>query len=307
MAIMPGLLTGDQLQAGNAINGSAIEVGSLAGPAVGGIIVAIGGSAPAFAVDAATFAVSALTLALLRLRQLPSAAAPPSAETGAAEVGAPEMGAVEAGEATPSLWTLLRQERLLQLIVVVCVVANFAFGGAFEVALPALAHARFGPTGYGAIISCLGAGAVLGTLAAARGARLRRPTVVASFGFFLCGLAVALIPYLGGLVGAAVATFVFGGANGFGNTVVFTLVQRWAPAQLLGRVMSVIMLAAMGSFPLSVFLTGLLIRRFGTAPFFPVAGAVLAITILCALAQRDYRDLGRAPRPPASSPTVLTA
>lgn len=36
-------------------------------------------------------------------------------------------------------------------------VANLTSGGTFEVALPALAHLRFGATGYGAIIACFGA------------------------------------------------------------------------------------------------------------------------------------------------------
>ena len=45
-----------------------------------------------------------------------------------------------------------------------CIAANLAFGGTFEVALPALAHARFGAGGYGALIACLGTGAVPGTL-----------------------------------------------------------------------------------------------------------------------------------------------
>jgi MFS family permease len=317
-AIMPTLLPAERLQAGNAINGAAVQLGSLAGPAIGGILVAFAGSAPAFAVDAATFAVSALTLALIRTRRTepvaaepdpaapyttepyttePYTAAPGAAGPGAAELNAAELSASAAGEGPTGVWSLLKQARLLRVIVVVCVAANFAFGGAFEVALPALAHARFGATGYGALIACLGAGAVIGTLAAARGTTQRRPSIPAAVSFLLEGVAVALIPFLGGVAGAAAAAFVFGICNGFGNIILLTLIQRWAPPQLLGRVMSIVMLASMGSFPLSVALSGLLVRHLGATPFFPVAGAVLVIAVLGALTQREYRDLGAAVAP----------
>ena len=58
------------------------------------------------------------------------------------------------------------------------------------------------------------------------------------------------------------ATFVLGGCNGLGNVIFVTLVQRWAPPRLLGRVMSVVMLAELGSFPLSV-VSGVLVRHLG--------------------------------------------
>jgi MFS family permease len=302
-AIMPTLLPATQLQAGNAINGAAVELGSLAGPAIGGIIVAVAGSAPAFVVDAVTFAVSAATLAMIRARPCP-ATHPDATHPDATHPDAGPEAALDpaAGDRPAGVWSLLRQARLLRVIVVVCVAANLAFGGTFEVALPALAHARFGASGYGAIIACLGAGAVIGTLAAARGATLRRPAVTAAAAFVLEGAAAALIPFLGGVAGAAAATFTFGICNGFGNVVLLTLIQRWAPPQLLGRVMSIVMLASMGSFPLSVALAGLLVRHLGTTPFFPVAGATLIVAVLGALTQREYRDLGVPGRPPAPAP-----
>jgi hypothetical protein len=116
------------------------------------------------------------------------------------------------------------------------------------------------------------------------------------------GVAAALIPFLGGIAGAAAATFTFGICNGFGNIVLLTLIQRWAPPQLLGRVMSIVMLASMGSFPLSVALAGLLVRQLGTTPFFPVAGAILVVAVLGSVTQREYRDLGAAGGAAAPAP-----
>ena len=131
--------------------------------------------------------------------------------------------------------------------------------------------------------------------------KLPRPALVAAGCFVTEALALALIPFLGGLPGAAVATLVLGAGNGLGNVIMLTLVQRWAPPRLLGRVMSVVMLCGMGSFPLSVAVSGVLVRHLGPSPFFPVAGATVAVALLGALSQREFRDFGTAPRPAAEA------
>jgi predicted MFS family arabinose efflux permease len=305
-AIMPSLLPANQLQAGNGLSAAMIQMGSLIGPVAGGILVSTTGPTAAFAVDAASFAVSAGSLALMRGRQAPAqdAAAPPSQPDAACAPGAagtpagadiPAVagvpGSPDQGEET-SIWRFFLGARVLQAIVLISVLANFVIAGAFEVALPALAHARFGPAGYGALIACFGGGAVVGTLAAARTGGLRRPAPVACIAFLVSAVGISLVPFLGSLAGAAAATLVFGACTGFGNIVMITLLQQWAPAALLGRIMGVVMLASMGTFPVSVALTGVLVRSFGPTPFFPVAGAVLAVAILGALTQREIRDFG---------------
>jgi MFS family permease len=304
-AIMPTLLPAGDLQAGNALNSAAVQVGTVAGPVLGGLLVASAGSAPAFAVDAASFALSALSLALIR-PMVPAVTADTDQSDGSAtpENGdgpGPERAGRPRPETPPDagVWPLLRQARLLQVIVVLVVAANFAFGGTFEVALPALAHARFGAGGYGALIACLGAGAVIGTLAAARGGQADRPALLACACYLIEALATAFIPFLGGLAGAAAAAFLFGGCNGLGNVIFVTLLQRWAPPRLLGRVMGLVMLAGLGSFPLSAAVTGVLVRHLGPSPFFPVAGAILAVAVLGALSQPEFRNFGTA-EPPAA-------
>lgn len=197
------------------------------------------------------------------------------------------------------MWPLLRHSRLLQALLIVTVIANFTSAGAFEVALPSLAHLRFGATGYGALVACYGGGAVIGTLAATRAGGLRRPAPIACFAFLISAAATCLVPFLGGLPGAAAAILVLGAGSGFGNIIMITLLQQWAPAALLGRIMGVVMLASMGTFPVSVALAGVLVRTLGPTPFFPVAGAVLAVAILGALTQREIRDFGTDAAPPA--------
>jgi hypothetical protein len=58
-----------------------------------------------------------------------------------------------------------------------------------------------------------------------------------------------------------------------------------------------IMLCSAGTFPLSVAVTGVLIRHIGTTPFFPIAGIFLAVAVLGGNSQRAFRDFGRQAEP----------
>lgn len=68
-AIVPRVVRHDQLAAAGALVTMRWNLGSIAGPAIGGALLASGGAAAAYAADAVTFAVSALLLA--RLRRMP--------------------------------------------------------------------------------------------------------------------------------------------------------------------------------------------------------------------------------------------
>ncbi|HEY2241854.1 MAG TPA: MFS transporter [Streptosporangiaceae bacterium] len=298
-ALVPSLLPAAQLQAGNAIATAAAEGGNLIGPALGGPLVAVAGPAFAFAADAASFAVSAATLALI-----------PGREAGRRAGRRPAVGSRPG--AVERLWPLVRRARLLQIMLVVVIVANLASDGALEVAMPTLAHYRYGAIGYAAMMACLGAGSVAGNLAGLRGpaggraagraSGRVRPAVRSAFSFVLEGVAIMALPFLGGLTGAAVAAFGLGLANGYGNVLLITLLQQWAPPPLLGRVMSLIMLAAWGTLPLSAVVAGALVHRYGPAPYFMIAGAIVIVAVLGALTQREFRDLGQVTGPAAELP-----
>ncbi len=298
-AIMPSLLDGERLTAGNALSTAAVQAGSLLGPALGGALVAVTqSSAWAFGVDAASFAVSALSLALIPRRAASGSVAagdPAASAEGLAEVSGEAGGADgPATEPPGGVLALLKKSRALQVILVVVIAANLASGGMSDVALPSLAHATFGAAGYGALLTCFAAGGLIGTLAATRAGGLRTPAMFASAVFLLEAVAISLTPYLGGEAGAAAALFASGGCNGLANVIFLTVLQKWVSPGLLGRVMGMIMLCAFGTFPLSVVVAGVLVRHLGPEVFFPVAGGLVAVAILGGLTQREFRMFGAA-------------
>jgi MFS family permease len=281
-AIVPSLVPADEFQAANALLSSGTQLASLAGPALGGALVAGLGPAPAFAIDAGTFALSAISLAGVRR----SAAAPTTPSGG--DTGDPSM----------SLLGLLRSERALQVMILVIVAANLGMGGESEVALPALVHDRLhgGVGGYGALIAVLAAGTLIGTLTAGATGRFRRPAVTASAAYLAEAPVLASVPLQGSTVAAGAALAVFGALNGFGNVVMTSTFQEWAPRAIIGRLAALITLASLGVFPISVALAGVAVHAYGPAPFFVFAAATTAGAILVGLSQGAWRDFGARPR-----------
>jgi MFS family permease len=292
-SILPQLLPAEQLQAGNANSSAGNQLGGFAGPVIAGVLVTAFGTVTAFGVDAATFAVSTLTLLFIggNGRLAPD----------------PEPGTHSPPARKAGFGALLR-EPVLQNLMVVALVANLVLIGTFEIAMPDLAHEHFGADGYGAMLACFGAGALAGALAAARRpARVRRgpqrtPATIACAAFVVAAVCIAAVPYLGGLPGACAAILLLAVFVTFGDIIVITLVQQWAPPALLGRVMSMLMLASNGAFPLSVALSGLLVRDFGPQPFFPASGIVLAVAATAAMSRREIRQLGVESAGPAGEP-----
>jgi len=293
MAMMPSLVAPSGLTAANSVYAGFVQVGSMLGPAIGGVLVATTGAATAFAVDAGSFLASAVSLAFIAVP--PAAKAPAAEPADVAAVADTVRAAAPAGTAAEvpgSVWALLRRSRVLQIILVVVLSANFALVGTTEVALPALAHARFGAGGYGAVLTGMAVAALAGALVVGKlGDRFRPVTLIAG-SLILGAAAIAAAPFLGGLPGVAGGLAVFGIATGFDNVVSVTLIQRWAPPAMLGRVWGLLTLASVGSFPVATLVAGLLVRHFGPTPVFPISGALLALSMAYGLTRREFREFG---------------
>jgi MFS family permease len=291
-SIVPSLLDEKMLLPGNALYQVGQQAGSLIGPAIGGLLVAGFGSSVALGVDALSFAVSALSLARISVRPAGAAATADPADADAPAPG-PARGVLAFLRGSPSL----------QVLLLIIIAANLTFGGLTEVALPALAHERWAASGYGALLAFFAAGSIAGNLATTRAGGARRPMIASGCAFLIAAAAMAAVPFLGGLAGAAAALLVLGACTGFGNTRLMPSVQTMVPPHMIGRLMSLVMLCSMGAFPLSAAVAGVLVRHIGPVAFFPISGAFFGAVMLFAMALRTFRDFGAlqtAPAAPAS-------
>jgi MFS family permease len=291
--IVPALLTRGELQTGNALISGTTQLSQLAGPAIGGVIVALLGPAGGFALDAATFAISALTLIGVQ-RDAPAPARPPSPADPATK---------------PVTLREILAQPIVRLMLITDALINLGSTGMGRVALPALARGpmQLHATGHGVLSAAMGAGLLLGTLIAASLPSARRPFLLASLVLLPSAPLIAALPSGGGLIPTAIiltAAFV---VISIGNLQLITGLQQWAPPQLLGRLVGVLMLASVGMMPLSTLLAGIVIHLTGVRAYFPLDAATVAAAVAIQLTSPTWRRFDPAASPPGPAREVTEA
>lgn len=283
-AILPDILTDEELQAGNALSYSSTQGANLVGSAIAGVVVAVLSAGTAMMTDALSFAVSAVSLALMRTK----GASESKPETNEAENSAASVPEAE----QISFGSFMRSSRLFQIAFVVSFASNFCFGGLLEVALPSLVHGPMhaGASGYGLILAAFSMGALAGSIFAGALGKLKHRGLIALLLILVMAGFLALVPY-GGLIGAIICMLLAGVSNSISNVMIITLLQLRIPRHLMGRVMSLFMFASFGTYPISVALGGVLTAQFGSVILFPFSGILLALPILAGIAQRELREL----------------
>ncbi|MDE3154926.1 MAG: MFS transporter [Acidobacteriota bacterium] len=275
------LVPGDRLPAANSLMQSTAQLGALVGPAAAGAVVAAAGAAPAFGVDAMTFLFAALMLYVM-------AGGRGLAGGGAAVARPPSQRLLD--DVRQGLLVVWRYPPARGLILLMAGV-SLATAGPSTVGLATVAQRRFGgAAGFGVMLSALGAGALAGALlaGAVRQARRRGPTwlaISALVGLCLAGLGVtASVPQAAALLAA------IGAGSGFINVVFVSWLASVTPADLLGRVTSVVLFASVGLTPVSYLLAGLLAEGHPALMFF-AAGVLVALVVVLAAADPAVRAI----------------
>jgi hypothetical protein len=283
LAIVPRLVAADELQPSNALLQITGQMSAIIGPALAGLVIAGGATWVAFAADAATFVFTSALL--LRIRPLPASQPPggPAEPHAAASLGRDVLAGLGA------IW----RESQMRVFLLLLMAINFFMIGPMSIGLPVLAAQRFGDSAaaFGAMLTSLGVGALLGTLLAGA-VRPPRALGVALLGISAAiGASVAILGVASNLILALGILGVIGGAAAFINIHILSWLQRRTPAELLGRVMSVVLLAALGLDPLSRAAAGVAID-YNTGAMFAVAGVLLAALALLSPLSRAARSIG---------------
>jgi hypothetical protein len=90
------------------------------------------------------------------------------------------------------------------------------------------------------------------------------------------GTGLALLGVSPSMIFAAVIGLVIGSLNGYINVFFMTWVQNRAPKEFLGRLMSLLMFASTGLFPVSMALSGAASRMDVTA-LLTISGGIVAL------------------------------
>jgi MFS family permease len=281
-AFVPDLLSGERLAQANALDQLVRPIAlRLAGPALGGIIVAAAGAGSAFALDAASFAVSCAVL--LRVR--------PPARSGAVSTGTVVQD-LRAG------WRYVRERSWLWATFASAAVAYLLFMGPVEVLLPyVVKHPLHGDaTDLGMVFAAGGLGSVICAVAVGRRGLPRRDMTVMYVAWTLATLAVAGYGLASAIWQLMLASLAFNALEAAGTIIWATVKQRHVPGHLLGRVSSLDWLISIGLLPLSFALTGPAAAAFGAQATLVGAGILGAVVTAAALLVPGTRAV-EAPHP----------
>ena len=272
--LLSQLLTGEALAQGNALQALSWSVGSVAGPALAGVLVATSGPGPAVAIDGGTFLVSAAMLARLAL--------PPSA---ARTTATSMLADLRQG------WLVVRSRTWLWVIVVEFSLWNLLVYAPVVVLGAVVAKTHLGgAAAWGAIWSAFGLGALGGALVALH-FRPRRPLVAATVA------TAGFIPLPVLLAAAAPVTFTAAvaavGGAGFAlcGTLWDTTLQQQVPTEVLSRVSAYDWFGSVALLPVGYALAGPMAALIGARTALFGAAAVMALEVVCVLAVPSVREL----------------
>jgi MFS family permease len=248
-AIVPDVVPAGELAAANSLDQFVRPIAlRLAGPALGGVLVAAIGAGGAFAIDAASFAASTLALFLMR----------PPAHVRSAHVES-SVGAVR------EALSFVRGRVWLWGTLASATIAYLAFMGPAEVLLPYVVknelHASAADLGL--VFAAGGIGAIGAALIMGQRGQPRRDVTFMYATWTLATLAVAGYGLATSSWQLMVACLLFNALETAGTIVWATIKQRHVPASLLGRVSSLDWLISIGLLPLSFALTAPMVALVG--------------------------------------------
>jgi len=172
--------------------------------------------------------------------------------------------------------------------------ANFLFTGPLLVGIPVLADQRLveGARAFGFLMTAYAGGNFAGLLLAGilpkPNGRTLSTVILGLLAAF--GTVLLLMGWITSTWVDFVLLFVLGIGNGYLGIVIFTWIQQRTPKEMLGRVMSMMMLASMGLVPLSQMLAGA-ISRWNLTLLFASAGGLILLTALWAVLQPALKSL----------------
>jgi MFS family permease len=154
------------------------------------------------------------------------------------------------------------------------------------VGLAFLADHRFsgGAATFGLLFSAFGGGAVIGAIAAGSIRRPRHLGLIVLVSALALGVGLALIGIAPSVVAALAIIGVMGVLIGFINVQAIAWLQSRVPAELRGRVMSLVTLGSVGLAPVSLAIAGVLIDLGAVTLAFVAAGAIVVIATLAGFA-----------------------
>jgi MFS family permease len=283
-ALLPSLArTPEQLIASNGATSTIESLGTLVGPLLAGLLVAVADPGLVFAVGAGALLLAAVPLLALHVEgRIDFATA--ADEGGVWQVLAAGFRAIAGAPRARLVVALIVTQTFVRgCLNVLIVVAAFRVLDA-------------GGEAVGYMTAAIGVGGLIGAIGAMT---LRGTRLAVAFGVALVfwGAPIVLMGVWSALPAALVLLAVVGAANSVEDVAVFTLLQRLVPDHLLTRVLGVVWSLAMGGVALGSIAAPALVAAIGPRPAFVAVGAILPLLALLAYRRLVAIDKTVAPAP----------
>jgi MFS family permease len=287
--LLPEVVVPERLADANGLRATAFSAGELGGPLLSGLLVAAAGPGWALGIDALTFGASAALLIGLR------------------GVGGP-VRARAAGESfladLRGGWHAFRSQRWLWTFVLYASMANLLWG-AWKVLGPVVAHRDLGgAAAWGALVSAMGVGTIVGGILALR-LRPRRPLLLVIVVEPLFAAPLAALAAVRSVPVIAVGTLLAGLSLMLGNTLWETTLQRHVPSESLSRVSSYDWFGSLALDPIGLAIWGPIAGVIGIQASLWTACALIVASALALLAVPEIRRLPAFPPPDATSAELV--
>lgn len=287
-ALLPSLsATPEELTSANVAMSTIGSVGMLAGPALGGALLAVSGPSTVFGVTAAALVWSVACVLGVRRDESPAASGEepllPSLLAGFRAIGS-----------EPALRVVVTLTGVQQVVI-----------GVFEVLLVvyALRVLDAGNSGVGWLNAAFGVGGVAGAGLVAALAGRKRLGADLGLGVLLWGVPMALVALWTNLGFALVLFAAVGVGNTLSEVAAMTLLQRTAEDKLLGRVFGVLESLILATLAIGAAVAPALVSALGVRATFVVSGLLLPVVVVV-LAPR-LRAIDAAARVPGEALDVL--
>ena len=277
-ALVPQLIPEADLTSANALTGLTLNLGRIAGPALGALLFNALGPFWAFGINSASFFISSAFLVPLLFANIP---APERSEK------------VHIWQEMRAGLAAVTSRRWLWVTILVVAFTNITLAGPYSVAMPFLVSdfMKADVNTLGLIYAAFPLGYVVGGLWLGRYQRIRRRGLVNFTCLALAALMLALYGLHLPLWILLVAALVNGIALEAYQLVWTGLLQEKIPNEELGRVFSLDSLGSFVLLPVGLALTGMATQRFGASPVFLIGGGLTALIALLALLIPAIRHL----------------
>ncbi|MEO5634887.1 MFS transporter [Gaiella sp.] len=277
-ALLPKLARDSgELTAANVASSTIESVGFFAGPALGGLLLAVADIPVVYLFNAATFVWSAALVFRIR----PVVEPTPEEDTADEPDDAPSVGFLR--DSAAGFATILRSPDLRALVGLYAAQCVVAGASAVFIVAVALDMLDLGKAGVGYLDATLGIGGLVGGFVALVLAQRGRLAFDFALGVFLWAGPLLLIAAWPTLPSAIIALVLIGLANSLVDINVYTILQRVVPDDVMGRVFGALESSLIGAMALGALVMPILIATVGLRAGLLVIGAAVSAVALLAL------------------------